>query len=165
MFQKCAIPLRLHCLCDLILTTPLLLWTCTFICSSTKHYWRRNVTGWPASLGLPWNAGSCSFVAATQPSITPLDQLFKCLSQLPTSCKRKSMNLVYNRLTIGNVLCNIAHHSNNKSFFDVKFPHELAEPFLKLKWSWNIKWAVNESVVSKISARCTSFPANGNALH
>lgn len=162
LFQKRFIPLRLHCLCDLILTTPLLLWTCTFSCSSTKHCWRRNVTGWPASLGLPWNAGSCSFVAATQPSITPLDQLLECLSQLPTSCKRKSMNLVWNCLTRVNLLCNMAHHSNTKSFRDVKFPHELAELFfLKLKWSWNLKWAVNESTVSKISARCTSFPANG----
>lgn len=163
LLQKRSIPLRLHCLCDLILTTPLLLWTCAFSCSSTKPCWKRNVSGWPASLWLPWNAGSFSFMAATQPSITPLDQLLKCLSQLPTSCKRKSMNLVWNCLTRVNLLCNMEHHSNTKSFLDVKFPHELAALFLKLKWSWNMKWAVNESTVSKISARCTSFPANGNA--
>lgn len=76
---------------------------------------------------------------------------------------KKGMNLDWN-LDWGNLLCNMAHHSNSKSFFDVKFPYELAELFLKSKWSWNMKWSVKESVFSDLSARCKSFPANGNAL-
>lgn len=104
-----------HCLCDLILTTTLSIWICTFTCSPTNRRWKRNLTGWVASFKHLWDAGSQGFAGTAQPSITPLNQAFQRLCQLPASCKEVSQREAFQRFNeIVSKQVTTCHHSNIK---------------------------------------------------